>query len=147
MGNDLYFTKEHEQVRKAVRDFVTKEINPYVDEFEEQGIAPLHDLFKKMGDLGFLGIRYDEKWGGEGLDYWYETVVLEECAKINCGGIPMAIAVQSNMATPAINDFGTDYLKETYLKPALKGDMVAAIAVTEPDAGSDVAALNDPGPL
>lgn len=141
MGNDLYFGKEHEQVRKAVRDFVTKEINPHVDEWEEKGIAPLHDLFKKMGNLGFLGIRYDEKWGGEGLDYWYETVVLEECARINCGGIPMAIAVQMNMATPAIYDFGSDYLKETYLKPALRGDLVAAIAVTEPDAGSDVAAL------
>lgn len=141
MGKDLYFTREHEQVRKAVKDFVTKEINPHVDEWEEKGIAPLHDLFKKMGDLGFLGIRYDEKWGGEGLDYWYETVVLEECAKIDCGGIPMAIAVQSNMATPAIYDFGSDFLKETYLKPALKGDLVAAIAVTEPDAGSDVAAL------
>jgi citronellyl-CoA dehydrogenase len=141
MGKSLYFTKEHDQVRKAVRDFVNREINPYVDEWEEKGIAPLHDLFKKMGELGFLGIRYDEKWGGEGLDYWYETVVLEECAKINCGGVPMAIAVQSNMATPAINDFGSDYLKKTYLKPALKGDMVAAIAVTEPDAGSDVAAL------
>ncbi|MCF6248346.1 MAG: acyl-CoA dehydrogenase family protein [Desulfobacula sp.] len=141
MGNDLYFTKEHDLVRKTVRDFVNKEINPYVDEWEEKGIAPLHDLFKKMGDLGFLGIRYDEKWGGEGLDYWYETVVLEECARINCGGIPMAIAVQSNMATPAIADFGSDYLKKTYLKPALKGDLVAAIAITEPDAGSDVAAL------
>ena len=141
MGNDLYFGKEHEQVRKAVRDFVTKEINPHVDEWEEKGIAPLHDLFKKMGDLGFLGIRYDEKWGGEGLDYWYETVVLEECARIHCGGIPMAIAVQMNMATPAIYDFGSDYLKETYLRPALRGDLVAAIAVTEPDAGSDVAAL------
>ncbi|MBF0232829.1 MAG: acyl-CoA dehydrogenase family protein [Desulfamplus sp.] len=137
----MYFTKEHDLVRKAVRDFVNKEINPHVDEWEEKGIAPLHELFKKMGDLGFLGIRYDEKWGGEGLDYWYETVVLEECARIDCGGIPMAIAVQSNMATPAINDFGSDYLKETYLKPALKGDMVSAIAVTEPDAGSDVAAL------
>ena len=141
MNKNLYFTKEHELVRKAVRDFVKREINPYVDEWEEKGIAPLHDLFKKMGELGFLGIRYDEKWGGQGLDYWYETVMLEECARINCGGIPMAIAVQTNMATPAINDFGSDYLKKTYLKPALKGDMVAAIAVTEPDAGSDVAAI------
>lgn len=141
MASDLYFTKEHDQVRKAVRDFVNKEINPHVDEWEEKGIAPLHDLFKKMGDLGFLGIRYDPKYGGEGLDYWYETVFLEEIANIRCGGIPMAIAVQTNMATPAIDEFGSEYLKETYLKPAIKGDMVASIAVTEPDAGSDVAAL------
>ena len=141
MGSEIYFTKDHELVRKAVRDFVNREINPYVDEWEEKGIAPLHDLFKKMGDLGFLGIRYDEKYGGEGLDYWYETVVMEELARIKCGGVPMAIAVQMSMATPAIDEFGSEYLKETYLKPAIKGDMVAAIAVTEPDAGSDVAAI------
>jgi citronellyl-CoA dehydrogenase len=141
MGSEMYFNKEHELVRKAVRDFVKKEINPHVDEWEEAGMTPLHDLFKKMGDLGFLGIRYDEKYGGEGLDYWYETIVLEECAKIDCGGVPMAISVQSNMATPAIDEFGSEHLKQTYLKPALKGEMVAAIAVTEPDAGSDVAAI------
>ena len=141
MGSDIYFTKDHDLVRKAVRDFVNKEINPHVEEWEEAGMTPLHDLFKKMGELGFIGIRYDEKYGGEGLDYWYETVVLEEFARIQCGGIPMAIGVQSNMATPSIYDFGSEYLKQTYLKPALKGEMVAAIAVTEPDAGSDVAAL------
>lgn len=141
MGSEIYFSKDHELVRKAVRDFVNREINPYVDEWEEKGIAPLHDLFKKMGDLGFLGIRYDEKYGGEGLDYWYETVVMEELARIKCGGIPMAIAVQMCMATPAIDEFGSEYLKQAYLKPALKGEMVAAIAVTEPDAGSDVAAI------
>ena len=141
MGSEIYFTKDHEMVRKTVRDFVRREINPYVDEWEEKGIAPLHNLFKKMGDLGFLGIRYPENYGGEGLDYWYETVVMEEFAHIHCGGIPMAIAVQMSMATPAIDEFGSEYLKETYLKPALKGDMVSAIAVTEPDAGSDVAAI------
>ncbi|WDP85413.1 MAG: acyl-CoA dehydrogenase family protein [Desulfobacter sp.] len=141
MGSDIYFNKEHDLVRKAVRDFVNKEINPYVDQWEEEGFTPLHQIFKKMGDLGFIGTRFDEKYGGEGLDYWYETIVLEECARIHCGGIPMAIAVQSNMATPALDQFGSDYIKQTYLKPALKGDMVAAIAVTEPDAGSDVASL------
>jgi citronellyl-CoA dehydrogenase len=141
MGSEIYFSKDHELVRKAVRDFVNKEINPNVDEWEEKGIAPLHKLFKKMGDLGFLGIRYDEKYGGMGLDYWYELVFLEEIAHIHCGGVPMAIAVQTNMATPAIAEFGSEYLKQTYLVPAIKGDMVAAIAVTEPDAGSDVAAL------
>ncbi len=140
MAKDLYFSKEHEMVRKTVRDFVNKEINPNVDEWEKNG-TPLHDLFKKMGELGFLGIRYPVEYGGEGLDYWFETVVLEELARTHCGGVPLAIAVQTNMATPAIADFGSDYLKEKYLKPALKGEMVAAIAVSEPDAGSDVAAL------
>ncbi len=141
MSNNLYFNPEHEQVRKAVRDFVNKRINPFVDEWEEKGIAPLHELFREMGELGFLGIRYDQKYGGEGLDYWYELVLMEECAHIHCGGVPMAIAVQTNMATPAIAEFGSEYLKETYLRAAIKGEMVGAIAVTEPDAGSDVAAL------
>lgn len=141
MAKDLYFTKEHDQVRRAVKDFVNKEINPHVDQWEEEGNSPLHEIFKKMGDLGFLGIRYDPKYGGEGLDYWYELAFLEELGGINCGGIPMAIGVQTNMATPAINEFGSEYLKETYLMPAIAGDFVGAIAVTEPDAGSDVAAL------
>ncbi len=142
MGNEMYFTKQHDLVRKAVRDFVSKEINPNVDQWEEQGIAPLHDIFKKMGDLGFLGIRYDTKYGGQGLDYWYELVFLEELARINCMAVPMAIEVQTNMATPAIEEFGSEYLKETYLKPAITGDMVSAIAVTEPGAGSDVASIS-----
>ncbi len=141
MDNKMYFTKEHELVRKAVRDFVNKEINPHVDEWEENGEIPLHTLFKKMGDLGFLGIRYDPKYGGEGMDYWAETAFLEELNHIHCGGVPMAIAVQTNMATPAIDEFGSDYLKETYLKPAIAGDMVCGVAITEPGAGSDVAAI------
>ncbi|OQY05854.1 MAG: acyl-CoA dehydrogenase [Desulfobacteraceae bacterium 4572_123] len=140
-ANQLYFTKDHEMVRKAVRDFVNKEINPYVDEWEAKGVPPLHELFKKMGDLGFLGIHYDTKYGGQGLDYWYDTVFLEELGHIRALGIAVAITVQTHMATPAINEFGSEYLKEKYLKPAIAGDMVGAIAVTEPDAGSDVAAL------
>ena len=140
-ATQIYFTKDHDMVRKAVREFVVKEINPYMDEWEEKGEAPLHDLFKKMGDLGFLGIRYDPKYGGQGMDYWYDTVFLEELGRIHGSGIPVAIAVQTHMATPAIYEFGSDYLKETYLMPAIAGDMVAAIAVTEPGAGSDVSAI------
>ena len=140
-ATQIYFSNDHEMVRQAVREFVDKEINPYMSEWEEKGEAPLHDLFKKMGDLGFLGIRYDPKYGGEGLDYWYDTVFLEELGRIHGFGLPVAIAVQTHMATPAINEFGSEYLKEVYLKPAIAGDMVSAIAVTEPDAGSDVSAI------
>jgi citronellyl-CoA dehydrogenase len=94
-----------------------------------------------MGDLGFLGIRFDPEYGGQGLDYWYDLILLEEMAHCHGMGIPMAVSVQTHMATPAIEEFGSEYLKETYLKPAIAGDMVASIAVTEPGAGSDVASL------
>ena len=139
--NQIYFTKDHDMVRKALGDFVKKEINPNVDQWEADGIAPLKDLFKKMGQLDFLGIRYDPKYGGQGLDYWYDTVFLEELGRVHGSGVPMAIAVQTHMATPAIAEFGSEYLKETYLKAAIAGDMVGSIAVTEPGAGSDVSAL------
>jgi citronellyl-CoA dehydrogenase len=139
--NQIYFTKDHDMVRKALGDFVKKEINPNVDQWETDGIAPLKDLFKKMGQLDFLGIRYDPKYGGQGLDYWYDTIFLEELGHIKALGLSVAIAVQTHMATPAIDEFGSDYLKETYLKAAIAGEMIGAIAVTEPDAGSDVAAI------
>jgi len=136
----MYFDQSHNALRESVKRFVDNEINPHMDEWEETG-APLHDIFKKMGDLGFLGIRYPEKYGGQGLDYWYELVMLEELGHIKGFGVPTAVAVQTNMATPAIHEFGSEYLKQKYLTPALLGDVVCAIAVTEPGAGSDVAAL------
>ncbi len=136
----MYFNEEHNALRNMVRKFVDKEVNPNIDKWEEETV-PLHELFKKMGDLGLLGITYDEKYGGQGLDYWFDLVFLEELGHIKAGGVPMAIGVQTHMATPAIHEFGTDYLKETYLIPAISGDLVSAIGVTEPDAGSDVAGL------
>ncbi len=136
----MYFNEEHNALRNLVRKFVDKEVNPNIDKWEEETV-PLHELFKKMGDLGLLGITYDQKYGGQGLDYWFDLVFLEELGHIKAGGVPMAIGVQTHMATPAIHEFGTDYLKETYLIPAISGDLVSAIGVTEPDAGSDVAGL------
>jgi citronellyl-CoA dehydrogenase len=133
----MYFNEDHTMFRETMRRFVDNEINPNIDEWEEHG-APLHDLFKKMGSLGFLGIRYDPKYGGQGLDYWFELIFLEELGRIRGLGVATAIAVQTNMATPAIAAFGSEYLKEKYLRPAIAGDMVSAIAVTEPCAGSDV---------
>jgi citronellyl-CoA dehydrogenase len=140
-SDQIYFTKAHDRVRHAIADFINKEINPNVDQWEEDGIVPLQKLFKKMGRLGFLGIRYDPQYGGQGLDYWYDTVFLEELGHIKALGLSVAITVQTHMATPAIYEFGSDHLKDTYLKAAIAGDMVGAIAVTEPDAGSDVAAI------
>jgi len=136
----MYFDETHEAFRASVRRFVDREINPNMDAWEEEGV-PLHDLFRKMGALGFLGIRYDPRYGGQGLDYWYETVFIEELGHVHGWGVPTAIGVQTNMATPAIDMFGSEDLKERYLAPAIAGELVAAIAVTEPGAGSDVAAL------
>ena len=121
--DSIYFSEEHEMLRRTVRDFVNKELNPNIEEWEET-TAPLHDIFKKMGKLGLLGIRYDQKYGGQELDYWYETVMLEELGHIKGMGVAMGIAVQTNMSTPAISEFGSEYLKETYLKPAVMGDVV-----------------------
>ncbi len=136
----MYFDETHQAFRATLRKFIDNEINPHIDEWEKT-TAPLHDIFRKMGDLGFLGIRYDPAYGGQGLDYWFETVLLEELGRIRGLGVATAIAVQTNMATPAIAEFGSEYLKQNYLRPAIAGEAVTAIAVTEPDAGSDVAAI------
>lgn len=137
----LYFNQEHEMFRQMVRRFVENEINPHVEKWEEERIFPAHELFPKAGALGLLGITYPEEYGGSGLDYWYETVMLEELGRANCAGIPMAIAVQTDMATPALAMHGTHEQKEKFLKPAIAGTAVFSIAVSEPDAGSDVAAI------
>jgi len=137
----LYFTEEHQTFRQMVRRFVENEINPYVEQWEEERIFPAHDLFKKAGALGLLGITYPEEYGGTGLDYWYQAVMLEEIGRANCAGVPMAIAVQTDMATPSLAEHGTQAQKEKFLKPAVSGKAVFSIAVSEPDAGSDVAAI------
>ncbi|AXQ31100.1 acyl-CoA dehydrogenase [Solimonas sp. K1W22B-7] len=137
----MKFTHEHEQLRRTARAFVEKEINPHVDEWEEAGLIPAHDLFKKLGNLGLLGICKPEENGGLGLDYSYNMVVMEEFGRIACVGVPTAIAVQTDMATPALARFGSKALREEFLTPVIAGDYVAAIAVSEPHAGSDVAAI------
>jgi citronellyl-CoA dehydrogenase len=135
------FTDEHEMFRKTVRNFVQKEINPHIDAWEEAEAAPLHDLFKKMGDLGFLGLNYPLEYGGAEADIWFTVVFAEELGRAGAAGIPMATFVQTDMATPALAKHGSPDLKAQYLAPALRGEMVAAIAVSEPDAGSDVARI------
>ena len=137
----MEFTADHELFRASVRGVVEREIEPFVDEWEADGIFPAHDLFKKLGAAGLLGLEYDPAYGGQGADHSYTVIFGEELGRAGCGGVPMAITVQTDMATPALHRFGSDELKRTYLVPALRGDMVASIAVTEPDAGSDVAGL------
>ncbi len=140
-SSSMYFTEEHEMFRQTVRAFVEKEINPYADEWEAAGIFPAHDLFKKMGDLGFLGLNYPEEYGGANADYWYTVVFAEELARANCGGVPMGIVVHTDMCTPALAAHGSHELKKKYLEPSIRGELVGAIAVSEPDAGSDVASI------
>ena len=137
----MQFDQDHEMFRKTVRDVVEREINPYVDEWEAHGMFPAHELFPKLGALGLLGLEYDPEYGGQGADHSYTVIFGEELGRIRCGGVPMAIAVQTDMATPSLAEFGSDDLKRRFLAPALSGEAVASIAVTEPDAGSDVANL------
>ncbi|KZL17949.1 Acyl-CoA dehydrogenase [Pseudovibrio axinellae] len=135
----MEYTEEHRKMKSAVVKFVEAEINPYVPEWEEAGIFPAHELFKKMGDLGFLGINKPEEYGGMGLDYSYQAVTIEALGACVCGGVPMAIGVQTDMATPALSRFGSDELRSEFLTPAIAGDMVACVGVSEAHAGSDVA--------
>jgi citronellyl-CoA dehydrogenase len=139
--NAAEFTAEHEMFRQSVRRFVEQEINPHADEWEEAGIFPAHDLFKKMGDLGFLGLTYPEEYGGLGLDFWYTVVLCEELGKANCAGVPMGIVVHTDMCTPALAEHGSHELKQQFLEPSIRGEYVGCIGVSEPDAGSDVASI------
>ena len=135
----MRFTEEHAAIRNTVAQFIDNEINPYCDQWEQDGIFPAHDLFRKMGDLGLLGIAKPTEYGGMGLDYSYQIVFSEELGRIASGGVSMGIGVQTDMATPAMAKFGSDYIKQEFLSKAISGEAVCSIAVSEPHAGSDVA--------
>ena len=137
----MQLTHEHEELKRNLKRFIDTEINPYVDEWEAAEIFPAHEVFKKLGSLGYLGLTKPEAYGGAGLDYSYAVVMAEALGHIQCGGLPMAIGVQTDMATPALARFGSDALRQEFLAPAIAGDMVACIGVSEPGAGSDVAAV------
>ena len=135
-----YFNEEHELFRQTVRDFVQKEIVPHVNQWEEEEKLP-REVFKRMGELGFLGINFPESLGGTNNDFWYSVVYLEELAKATFAGLSAAVSVHQYMATNHILRAGSDYLKEKYLKPSIDGSFVGSIAISEPGAGSDVAAI------
>jgi alkylation response protein AidB-like acyl-CoA dehydrogenase len=134
------FTAEHEELRGTVRRFVAAEVRPHVDEWEAAGHFP-DELFRRCGELGFLGLHFPTQWGGSGGDHAAGLLFVEELARCGAGAIPMAISVQTHMATPALAEFGTDDQRERWLRPAIAGTKIGAIAITEPDAGSDVAAI------
>src|SRR5512136_2682956 len=135
------FTQEHEELRRTVERFVAQELNPRVDEWEEAGIFPAHEVFRRLGELGLLGLTKPEAFGGAGLDYSYSMVMAEALGDCRCGGVPMAIGVQTDMATPALARFGSDELRAEFLTPAIAGTAVACVGISEPGAGSDVAAI------
>jgi citronellyl-CoA dehydrogenase len=137
----MKFTQEHEEIRRTMKKFIDAEINPHVDAWEAAEQFPAHQVFKKLGNLGMLGLTKPEAYGGAALDYSYSMVFAETLGAIRCGGVPMAIGVQTDMATPALARFGSDELRKEFLAPAIAGDMVTCIGVSEPGAGSDVASI------
>jgi len=137
----MQLTEEHEKIFQSVKKFVENEINPHADEWENAGRFPAHELFKKMGDLGFLGISKPVEYGGLGLDWSYNLMYIEAMGEATLGGVPLAIGVQTDMATPALAMHGSDELRKEFLAPAIAGDYVACIGVSEEGAGSDVASL------
>jgi len=137
----MQFTHEHEELRRNLRRFIDQEINPHVDEWEEAEIFPAHEVFKKLGQLGFLGLTKPVEYGGGALDWSYAMVMAETLGHVQCGAVPMAIGVHTDMATPALARFGSDEVKREFLAPSIAGDLVACLGVSEVGSGSDVASI------
>lgn len=137
---DYPFSEEHRIFRRAVRRFVDEELNPHVDEWEAAGIFP-KDVYRRMGELGFLGIRFDEKYGGAGADIWSTVVFCEEMGRCRSRGLTMSVLVHTDMSSPYLYKYGSEALKQKYLPELIRGEKVAAIALTEPSGGSDLAAM------
>jgi len=133
-----YFTEEHDLIRQTVTRFCKEEIAPYAAEWDDEGIFP-RELFKKAGDLGLFGIRIDPRWGGGGLDWWATTAYVESLTFSDSGSVNMALMVQSDMTIPVVQELGTDEQKEEFLRPAVRGDWIGALGISEPGGGSDVA--------
>ena len=137
----MQFTDQHRALDETVTRFVRQEIDPHVEAWERAEQFPSREIFKKLGDLGLLGIKYPEAYGGLGLDFRYSMVMAEAIGAARCGGVPMAIGVHTDMCTPALARFGSDELRREFLAPSIAGDMIGCIGVSEPGGGSDVAAV------
>jgi citronellyl-CoA dehydrogenase len=135
------WTHEHDELKRGLARFIDAEINPHVEEWEAAEIFPAHEVFRKLGALGYLGLTKPVEYGGSGLDYSYSVAMAEALGRIDCGGVPMAIGVQTDMATPALARFGSDELRREFLAPSIAGEFVACLGVSEVGAGSDVASI------
>jgi len=134
------FSPEHEELRESIRRFVSTELRPNARQWEDARWFP-NDVFTRMGELGFLGLKYPEAYGGEGGDYLHDAVLTEELSRSGSGGLAAGIGAHIGIATPPIWKFGTEDQKQRYLAPAIRGAKIAALGITEPDAGSDVASI------
>ena len=134
------WTEEHDAFRETVRRFAEEEIRPHAETWQAKGHFP-DELFRKAGDVGLLGVRFDPKWGGSGLDYWYTVILVEELVRGRDIGCVVGLLVQCEMATAVMHEHGTDALREEWLVPAIAGQRIAALGVSEPGGGSDVASL------
>ena len=137
----MKFTPEHEALRATWKTLIDREINPNVDQWEKEGQFPAHEVFKKMGNAGLLGVDKPVQFGGSGLDFSYAMMCAESLGLVNGGSIPMATGVQISMATPALARYGSDELRQEFLTPSITGDYVACLGVSETGAGSDVASI------
>ena len=138
----MQLTEQHDAIRATVSRFVREELNPHVDEWEAEQTMPCHEILKKAGDLGLLGISKPEAYGGLGLDFSYQAVFAEELGATRHGSSPLLLGVHTMMSTPALALHGSKELCEEFLVPAIAGNLVTSIAVSEPQAGSDVAAIS-----
>jgi alkylation response protein AidB-like acyl-CoA dehydrogenase len=133
------FNDHHEQLRDSIHAFVVKELAPHAEEWEETTFPD--SVFRRMGELGLLGLSYPEEYGGQGGDYFCNLVLAEEMVHAKCGGVGMGVAVHTDMATPPVFLFGTEEQKQRYLVPSIKGEKISCLGITEPDAGSDVSGI------
>jgi citronellyl-CoA dehydrogenase len=137
----MKFTTEHKALSETVTRFVQNELNPFVPKWEADEQYPAHEVIRKLGRLGLLGLKYPEEFGGAGLDFSYSMVMAEALGECACGGVPMSIGVHTDMCTPALARFGSDELRREFLAPSIAGDVLGCVAVSEPGGGSDVAAV------
>src|SRR5256714_5382085 len=140
----MYFTDAHEELRLHIRRFLEKEVQPHLEEWEEKTFPDT--IFERLGELGFLGLRYPAEYGGQGGDYFSAVVLSEEMARAGSGGLGMAVAVQTEMATPPVFKFGTEEQKRRWLAPPIPGGAIPSLALTEPPAGADVAGITTTAP-